>query len=390
MLKKTPSNSRVLQWTSEATAAFQDIKNALADASLLVHPKPDAPVKLMTDASHIAIGAVLQHYLNDTWCPLACFSMKLTPTEQKYSTVDRELLAVYYCAFRHFHHFLEACEFYVLTDNKPLSYNLNSKPDKHSPRKVCQLDFISQFTSNIRHVTRSDNTVVDALSSLEVNSVQLHSTLATVDFNSLVKAQLTNSGLQQIQSSNPALTLTRVSMPMCQDTLLCDTSTEIPQPYVPKEFRRKVFDSLHGLSHPGISATQCTAAELIYGTTLRLPGKYFHPHTNATLAPISYASQLKTLIQSLKPPPVRYQQQRNCYISDHLNNCHFVFVRHDPVKKPLQPPYDGPFRVLQHHNKHSLLTLRDMRKLCYLTASIQDLSNTLHNLQLHILLLLNH
>ena len=106
MLKTTPSNSRILQWTLEATAAFQDIKNALADASLLVHPKPDAPVKLMTDASDIAIGAVLQQYLNDKWCPLAYFSKKLTPTEQKYSTYDRELLEVY-CAIRHFRHFLD-------------------------------------------------------------------------------------------------------------------------------------------------------------------------------------------------------------------------------------------------------------------------------------------
>ena len=95
MLKTIPLNSGVLQWTSEATAAFQDIKNTLADTSLLVHPKPNAPVKLMTDASDIAIGGVLQQYLNDTWCPLAYFSRKLTPTEQKYSTYDRELLAVY-------------------------------------------------------------------------------------------------------------------------------------------------------------------------------------------------------------------------------------------------------------------------------------------------------
>ena len=209
----------------------------------------------MTDASDIAIGAVLQQYLNDKWCPLAYFSRKLTPTEQKYSTYDRELLAVY-CAIRHFRHFLEAREFYVLTDHKPLSYSLNSKPDKHSPRQVRQLDFISQFTSDIRHVTGSDNTVADALSHLEVNAVQLHSTLATVDFKALAKAQPTDSELQQIQSSNPALTLTRVTMPMCQDTLLCDTSTGTPRPYVPQEFRRKVFDSLHGLSHPGIRATQ--------------------------------------------------------------------------------------------------------------------------------------
>ena len=108
---------------------------------------------------------------------------------------------------------------------------------------------------------------------------------------------------------------------------------------------------------------QCTAAELVYGTTLRLPGEYFHQHTNATLDPISYASQLKTLMQSLKPPPVRQQQQRNCYINEHLNNCHFVFVRHDAVKKPLQPPYDGPFRVLQRHNKHFTLDINGHKKV---------------------------
>ena len=94
---------------------------------------------------------------------------------------------------------------------------------------------------------------------------------------------------------------------------------------------------------------------MVYGTTLHLPGEYFHQHTNATLDPTSYASQLKTLMQSLKPPPVRQQQHCNCYINNHLNNCHFVFACPDAVKKPLQPPYDGLFRVLQRHNKHFTL-----------------------------------
>ena len=58
-----------------------------------------------------------------------------------------ELLAVY-CAIRHFQHFLEAR---VLTDHKPLTHSFNSKPDRHSPRQVRQLDFISQFTTDIHH-----------------------------------------------------------------------------------------------------------------------------------------------------------------------------------------------------------------------------------------------
>ena len=120
MLKSTAPNNRELCWTTAATAAFQEIKDALANATILVHPQPDAPINVMTDASDIAIGAVLQQHLNGQWCPLAYFSRKLSPTEQRYSTFDRELLAVY-CAIRHFRHFLEAREFHILTDHKPLT-----------------------------------------------------------------------------------------------------------------------------------------------------------------------------------------------------------------------------------------------------------------------------
>ena len=139
-----------------------DIKNALATATLLVHPKPDAAINIMTDASDIAIGAVLQQYLEGKWCPLSYFSRKLSPAEQCYSTFDRELLAVY-CAIRHFQHFLEGREFYILTDHKPLTHSLNSKPDCHSPRQVHQLNFISQFTTDIRHIAGKGNPVADTL-----------------------------------------------------------------------------------------------------------------------------------------------------------------------------------------------------------------------------------
>ena len=33
-------------------------------------------------------------------------------------------------------------------------------------------------------------------------------------------------------------------------------STGVPRPYVPQQFRKTVFDSLHSLSHPSIRATQ--------------------------------------------------------------------------------------------------------------------------------------
>ena len=196
----------------------------------------------MTDRANVAIGAVLQQCLDGRWCPLSYFSRKLSPTEQRYSTFDRELLAVY-CAIRHFRHFLEAREFHVLTDHKPLTYSLKSKPDRHSPRQVRHLDFISQFTSDIRHVAGAGNPVADALSRLEVNAMQLDHPSPLID-------------LDRLQSATSTLKLERIPMPMRHDTLLCDTSTGTPRPYVPGHFRHIVFNSLHALSHPGVRATQ--------------------------------------------------------------------------------------------------------------------------------------
>ena len=197
LLKATSTNSHTLQWNSVATSSFQEIKDALVKATLLVHPKPEAPINVMTDASDVAIGAVLQQYLDGKWCPLSYFSRKLSPTEQRYSTFDCELLAVY-CAIRHFQHFLEAREFHVLTDHKPLTHNFNSKPDRHSPQQVRQLDFISQFTIDIRHVTGRRNPVADALSHLEAN-IQLDQTLPTINFKTLAKAQPNDADMEKLQ-----------------------------------------------------------------------------------------------------------------------------------------------------------------------------------------------
>ena len=136
-----------LNRNENALAAFKATKEVLANASLLSYRKDDA---LMTDASDTAVGAVLQQYVNDTWHPISFFSRKMTPAEIHYSTFDRELLAVY-LAIKYFCHFLEGRHFHVLTDHKPLTFALNTRPDRHSSRQTRQLDYISQFTSTIRH-----------------------------------------------------------------------------------------------------------------------------------------------------------------------------------------------------------------------------------------------
>ena len=92
---------QLLTWDEKTLKAFNDIKQAMADAFLLAYYQPDAPTNIMTDASSNGVGAVLQQQVNDAWRPIAFFSKTLKPRETKYSTFDRELLAVY-LAIKHF------------------------------------------------------------------------------------------------------------------------------------------------------------------------------------------------------------------------------------------------------------------------------------------------
>ena len=254
LLSHPKDKSTTLTWTDEAVSAFNKTKDALADATLLTHPKLDAPTCIMTDASDVAVGAVLQQFIDGHWHPIAYFSKVLKPAEMRYSTFDRELLAVY-LAVKHFRYFIEGRHFHVLTDHKPLTYALHTRSDKHSPRQARHLDFITQFTSDIRHVKGSANTPADTLSRIETNAL-LDSSPPVIDFRAMAAAQHTDDDIIRLRSSPSSLKIEAVPLTMSDSTILCDTSTGVARPLVPKEFRHAVFESLHFLSHPGIRATQ--------------------------------------------------------------------------------------------------------------------------------------
>ena len=217
----------------------------------------------MTDASDKAIGAVLQQQLNREWHPIAYFSKKLTSTEMRYSTFDRELLAVH-AANKHFRHFMEGRTFHVLTDHKPLLFALKSHSSNHSPRQDRQLDFIAQFTSDIRHIKGEDNSVADALSrqwGIDALSVV---GVGGIDFEQMAVAQKEDTEIKHLMSSKfCSLTIKPILLQSSDIVLLCDISTGVPRPLVPLTFRQKVFHALHSLAHPGIRATQWLISTLL-------------------------------------------------------------------------------------------------------------------------------
>ena len=123
----------------------------LADATTLSHPIPDTPLSLAVDASDVSIGGVLQQEVNGQIEPLAFFSRTLQPTQTRYSTFGRELFAMY-SAIQQFRHLLEGRDFCVFTDHKPLVNAIHNSSNKHSPREIRHLDFITQFTTDVRHI----------------------------------------------------------------------------------------------------------------------------------------------------------------------------------------------------------------------------------------------
>ena len=82
----------------------------------------------------------------------------------------------------------------------------------------------------------------------------------------------------------------------------------------------------------------CTPAELVYGTTLRLPGQMVAP-SSATdpLDPTNYVHRLKRHMANLSSAGTRRQNAKS-YIPKVLDECTHVFFRQDHVQKPLQPP----------------------------------------------------
>nr|AAK07485.1 gag-pol polyprotein [Clonorchis sinensis] len=525
---------------SVAIAAFERAKQAIAHATKLSFLDTHESTKLIltTDASNAAVGAVLHQVVNNASQPLAFFSQKMQAAQTRYSTFGRELLAIY-LAIRHFRHLLEGRSFTIQTDHKPLTHAFNAKPDRYSPREIRHLDYISQFTTDIRYTPGSDNVVADALSRPDINALHPSKQL---DLAKLANLQHSDPNFLPILSF-PSFQVSSIPLPLQSGSIFCDMSTGSARPIVPEAFRRVVFDHFHGFSHPGIRATRklisarfvwpfmnkdltswakqciacqrskvtrhtnspigsfavpdarfthvhldivgplspsngfthiltmidrftrwpvavpisdtsaetvafsflqhwvsnfgtpsivttdrgsqfqcnlfrefstlfgfhhisttayhpcsnglverfhrylkaaltaqmnpsswsfslplillairstikedlhCSPAELVYGTTLRLPGELVSTSGAQPESPVTFVTRLKQHMSELCATPTR-RSTRKEHISADLSSTPFVFVRHDATRKPLQPCYDGPFKVIKRHSKYFVL-----------------------------------
>ena len=112
---------------------------------------------------------------------------------------------------------------------------------------------------------------------------------------------------------------------------------------------------------------QCNTAKLVYSTTLRLPSEFVDPESSTTLAdPVDYVTRLKLIMSKLKATPVRMQSPRTTHVCDELSSPMHVYIRHGGVKKPLQPPYDGPYKLLKRAGKYFTIEVRGKQEVVFL------------------------
>ena len=84
------------------------------------------------------------------------------------------------------------------------------------------------------------------------------------------------------------------------------------------------------------------------------------------------------------PTPTRAQSSHTPFIHQHLNSTKFVFVQHNGVKSSLQPPYDGPSKVIDCNDKYFTIMFRrkqdtvsiDRLKPAYMEAELTATNST--------------
>ncbi|XP_026476407.1 uncharacterized protein LOC113382062 [Ctenocephalides felis] len=103
---------------------------------------------------------------------------------------------------------------------------------------------------------------------------------------------------------------------------------------------------LLGLRNSFKEDIKTSAAEMVYGTTLRLPGDFFNTSNNSQ-NPQVFLENHRRIMCALKPTPTAHHNKSKIFILKDMGTCTHVFLRADHVRKPLEPPYSGPYEILE-------------------------------------------
>ncbi|XP_056585423.1 uncharacterized protein LOC130406867 [Triplophysa dalaica] len=110
-----------VQWTEQCQQGFTKVKAALCGGPLLHSPDFSISFLLQTDASDRGVGAVLSQEVGGEDRPVLYISRKLSQRETKYSTIEKECLAIRWAVLT-LRYYLLGREFTLCSDHAPLQW----------------------------------------------------------------------------------------------------------------------------------------------------------------------------------------------------------------------------------------------------------------------------
>ena len=153
--KLTGKNSK-FEWTDECQTAFVTMKKIMAQGVLLMYPECGKRFDVHTDECNYQIGAVI----SQNGKPVAYFSRKFNQTQYRYTTAEKELLAIVE-TLKTYRQVLLGQEIRIYTDHKNLTY---PSTDFASDRISRQRLVIEEYGVELVYVPGDNNIVADTLS----------------------------------------------------------------------------------------------------------------------------------------------------------------------------------------------------------------------------------
>jgi RNase H-like domain found in reverse transcriptase/Reverse transcriptase (RNA-dependent DNA polymerase)/Integrase zinc binding domain/Retroviral aspartyl protease len=263
-------------WTNQHTIAFNNMKKIVSRETLLTYPNFSLPFDIYTDASHTQLGAVICQQNK----PIAFYSRKLNPAQTRYTTTERELLAIVE-TLKEFRNILLGHQVRVYTDHKNLTYkNFNTE------RVMRWRLILEEFGPELNYVKGDTNIVADALSRLAITD-QLDSASHSpnnlaeqfgLDMNdpSSIEYPLTYHNirfhqqndipLRQMAASDSTYHLKSFRGGGTNVMLICHKN----QIVIPKQLQQAIVTWYHNqLCHPGETRTEQTIRQHFWFNNLR-------------------------------------------------------------------------------------------------------------------------
>jgi hypothetical protein len=241
-------------WSAEHQAAFTQIKEQMAQETMLTYPQFDQPFVVYTDASEKQIGGVV----TQNGKPLGFFSRKLTETQSRYPVTEQELLAITE-TLKYYKHMLFGHTIIVKTDHKNLTHQSSTHA---SDRFLRQRLLLEEYGVDLQYIEGEKNIVADALSRIPTEELFVfeQENEFPLQLAVIARKQLTDDHLQRALQQQPSDYTESI-----RDGHAIYVHKQTDSIYVPVSLRVAILQWYHtNLQHPGIKRMQCTVKETFY------------------------------------------------------------------------------------------------------------------------------